>query len=111
VVSQSLARKRLTKCNLVTVNPHVAVIAKANLPTAAAPLRTRRLAPRHNARIQFLLAQRIRPSQMAEEHGHELRPTGEALGVTLGLVLADKPSELGSRKMVLKGLTKEVCSP
>ena len=40
------------------------------------------------------LAQRLRPAQMAEQHGHELPPASEAAGMTLGPVLGDGPLKL-----------------
>ena len=38
------------------------------------------------------LAQRIGVGQLAERHGHELSPAGEALGGAFGLVLLDQAS-------------------
>jgi hypothetical protein len=37
---------------------------------------------------------------LTEQHGDELRPAGEALGVTLGGVLLDECGELGSGKVL-----------
>ena len=46
------------------------------------------------------LAQRLRTCQLAERHGHELAPAGEAAGVSLGLVLAHRGLKLGTRKQM-----------
>ena len=46
------------------------------------------------------LAQRIGASQLTEQHGDELRPAGEALGVTLSSVFLDECCELGAGKML-----------
>ena len=46
------------------------------------------------------LAQRIRASQLAKEHGYELRPAGKTLGGAFGAVLLHQCSELGTRKML-----------
>ena len=46
------------------------------------------------------LAQGLCPSQMTEQHGHELAPTTEAAGVALGPVLDDGPLELGAGKQL-----------
>jgi len=46
------------------------------------------------------LAQRLRPAQMTEQHGHELAPPGETTGVALGPVLDDSPFELGAGKQL-----------
>ena len=46
------------------------------------------------------LAQRIGASQLTEQHGDELRPAGEALGVTLRSVLLYECGELGSGKVL-----------
>jgi hypothetical protein len=43
---------------------------------------------------------------LAEQHGDELRPAGEALGVTLSGVLLDECGELSTRK-VLEQLIEE----
>ena len=45
-------------------------------------------------------AQRIGASQLAEQHGDELRPAGKALGVTLSGVLLDECGEFGSGKVL-----------
>jgi hypothetical protein len=45
-------------------------------------------------------AQRIGASQLTEQHGDELRPSGKALGVTLGGVLLDECGEFGSGKVL-----------
>ncbi len=37
------------------------------------------------------LAQAVCPAQLAEDHGHKLRPAVKALGPALCLVLNDKP--------------------
>ena len=46
------------------------------------------------------LAQRIGASQLTEQHGDELRPAGQALGVTLSGVLLHESGELGSGKVL-----------
>jgi hypothetical protein len=46
------------------------------------------------------LAQGVGASELAEQHGHELRPAGKALGGTLGIVLLDECGELGAREML-----------
>jgi hypothetical protein len=46
------------------------------------------------------LAQRIGVGQLAEQHGHELGPAGEALGVAFGLVIPDQQSERRDGKMI-----------
>ena len=46
------------------------------------------------------LAQRLRPAQMAEQHGHELAPAGEPACMALGLVLPNSPLELMAGKQV-----------
>src|SRR5207244_11649432 len=46
------------------------------------------------------LAQRMRASQLAKQHGHELAPTGETPRVPLGLVLLDRLLELPARKQL-----------
>ena len=51
-------------------------------------------------------AQRIGASELAEQHRNELRPAGEAFGVTLSGVLLDECGELGARK-VLEQLIEE----
>ena len=51
------------------------------------------------------LAQTIRPCQMAEQHGDELVPAGEALGVSFGAMLLDQERELRAWKMA-KQLTE-----
>jgi hypothetical protein len=40
------------------------------------------------------LAQRMRASQLAKQHGHELPPTGETPRVPLGFVLLDRLLEI-----------------
>jgi hypothetical protein len=40
--------------------------------------------------------------QLAKQHGHKLLPTAETLGVALGLVVLDCPSELPARKQLQK---------
>jgi hypothetical protein len=55
------------------------------------------------------LAQRIgapKPPKLAEQHGHELRPAGKALGGTLGAVLLHEGGKLGAWK-VLKQLIEQ----
>ena len=52
------------------------------------------------------LAQRIGASQLAKEHGDELRPAGKALGGTLSGVLLYECGELGPGK-VLEQLIEE----
>ena len=42
------------------------------------------------------LAQRLRASQVAEQHGHELAPPTEPAGVALVPVLDDGPFKLGA---------------
>src|ERR1039457_6461813 len=44
------------------------------------------------------LAQRMRPSQLAKQHRHELTPTGETPRVPLGLLLLDRLREFPSRE-------------
>src|SRR5438105_10817983 len=46
------------------------------------------------------LAQRMRPSQLAKQHGHELAPTRETPGVAFGLVLLDRLLEIPARKQL-----------
>ena len=46
------------------------------------------------------LAQRLRPSQMAEQHGYELSPTTEPAGMALRPVLDDGPLKLGAGKQL-----------
>src|SRR5437870_5364639 len=46
------------------------------------------------------LAQRLRPSQVAEQHGHELSPATEPAGMTLGPVLGDRLLELVAGKQL-----------
>jgi len=46
------------------------------------------------------LAQRLRPSQVAEQHGHELAPAGEAASIALSAMLHDGALELGARKQL-----------
>jgi len=48
------------------------------------------------------LAQRIGVGQLAERHGDELSPAGEALGGAFGLVLLDQGGELRSGEMLQK---------
>ena len=54
------------------------------------------------------LAQGVGASQLTEQHGDELRPTGEALGVTLGGVLLHQRGKLRSRE-VLEQLIEQAC--
>ena len=44
------------------------------------------------------LAQRVRATQLAEQHGNELAPTGEPTRMTLGLCRHDGPLKLRTRK-------------
>src|SRR5665811_586096 len=46
------------------------------------------------------LAQRMRPSQLAKQHRHELPPTGETTRVPLGLVPLHRPLELPAREQL-----------
>jgi hypothetical protein len=46
------------------------------------------------------LAQRMRASQLAKQHGQELAPTGETPRVPLGLVLLDRLLEIPARKQL-----------
>jgi hypothetical protein len=46
------------------------------------------------------LAQRLRPSQMTEQHGHKLAPATEAAGMTLGPVLGDRLLKLVAGKQL-----------
>lgn len=46
------------------------------------------------------LAQRVRPSKLAEHHRYQLRPTGEALAGVLHLGLLDQTLELGARNQL-----------
>jgi hypothetical protein len=46
------------------------------------------------------LAQGIRSSQLAKEHGYELRPAGKTLGGAFGAVFFHQRGELGTRKML-----------
>src|ERR1017187_8815162 len=46
------------------------------------------------------LAQRMRASQLAKQHGHELAPTGETSRVALGFVLLDGLFEIPARKQL-----------
>src|ERR1700757_381424 len=46
------------------------------------------------------LAQRLRPPQVAEQHGHELAPATEPTGMALGPVLDDGPLKLGAGKQL-----------
>ena len=48
------------------------------------------------------LAQGIGASELAKEHGDELRPAGKSLGSAFGAVLLDKSGEFGTRKMLEK---------
>ena len=52
------------------------------------------------------LAQRVRPAQLAEQHGDELAPAGEAARVPLGLRRHDGLLKLGARKK-LEQLTED----
>jgi hypothetical protein len=44
------------------------------------------------------LAQRMRPAQLAKQHGHELAPTGEPASVPLGLVFLHRVFEFPTRE-------------
>ena len=44
------------------------------------------------------LTQRMRPTQLAIQHGHELTPTGETSRVPLCLMLLDRFLEVSPRK-------------
>src|SRR5258708_33799187 len=46
------------------------------------------------------LAQGMRPSHLAEQHGHELAPTGETPRVSFGFVLLDCLLEPPARKQL-----------
>jgi len=46
------------------------------------------------------LAQGIRTSQLAKEHGDELRPAGKSLGGVFAAVFLHQGSELGPGKML-----------
>src|ERR1035441_3234641 len=46
------------------------------------------------------LAQRVRASQLAKQHGHELAPTRETPCVAFGLVLLDGLLEIPTRKQL-----------
>src|SRR5206468_11814910 len=46
------------------------------------------------------LAQRMRPSQLAKQHGHELAPTGETPRVVFGFVLLNRLLEFPARKQL-----------
>jgi hypothetical protein len=46
------------------------------------------------------LAQGIRASKLAKEHGYELRPAGKTLAGAFGTVLFHQCGELGTRKML-----------
>jgi len=46
------------------------------------------------------LTQGLGPSQMTEEHGHELSPTTETTGMALGSVRYDGPLKLGAGKQL-----------
>src|SRR5205807_3648201 len=46
------------------------------------------------------LTQRMRPSQLAKQHGHELAPTRETPRVAFGLVLLDRLLEIPTRKQL-----------
>jgi hypothetical protein len=48
------------------------------------------------------LPQRISMGQLAERHGHELRPAGESFGGAFGQVFLDQRGELQSGKMLQK---------
>jgi hypothetical protein len=39
-------------------------------------------------------------ANLTEQHGHELRPAGEAFGVALGLMLLDQQSECRNGEMI-----------
>jgi hypothetical protein len=42
----------------------------------------------------------MRPTQLAEKHGHELAPTSKATSVALGLMLANRCFKLDTRKQL-----------
>jgi hypothetical protein len=42
------------------------------------------------------VAQAVDRAQLAEQHGHQLAPAGETLGVALGLMLPDRGIETGT---------------
>jgi hypothetical protein len=44
------------------------------------------------------LAQRMRPSYLAKQHGHELPPTSEPTRVPLGFVMLHRTPEFPARK-------------
>jgi hypothetical protein len=44
------------------------------------------------------LAQRIGAAELAEQHGDELRPAGDALGGAFGVAFLDQRPELGTGK-------------
>lgn len=46
------------------------------------------------------LAQTVRPAQLAEQHGDELAPAGEAARVALGPVLAHRLLKLAAGKQL-----------
>jgi hypothetical protein len=46
------------------------------------------------------VAQGIGATQLAKEHGDELRPAGKALGASFGIVLLNQRSELSPGKML-----------
>ena len=62
-----------------------------------AELLERRLAA---GQSQTDLAQRVQVPELAKEHGHELLPTGEALGSALCLMLLDRQVELSTRNQL-----------
>ena len=48
------------------------------------------------------LAQRVRPRELTEQHGHELAPTGEAASVPPGPMLAHSLLALDAREQLRK---------
>src|ERR1035438_3291877 len=61
-------------------------------PNASTALATRQAATN--------LAQRMRLSQLAKQHGHELAPTGETPRVPFSLVLLDRLFEIPAREQL-----------
>ena len=57
------------------------------------------------------LPERLRPAQLAEEHGDELPPAGEAPGVALGLRVLDRPLELEAREELVEDLAEHAHHP
>ena len=56
------------------------------------------------------VAQGIGATQLAKEHGDELRPAGKALGGALGLMFVNQSGEFGTRKMLEQQLIEEAGS-